>query len=167
MTDIPGYEGLYAAEEDGSVWSLRKSIRLKPYVNTGGYMRVNLYGPDGSARHEYVHRLIANTFLPNPEDLPEINHINACRDDNRAVNLEWCDHLGNLASALKAGRWSKHVAVIAENKKTGEIRSYPFLKRAAEDLFGAWYSLNYLRSRCGDSFEKGDWIIRVEGGGAL
>ena len=119
MRAIPGYEGLYAAEDNGSIWSLRKRHKLKPYINTGGYMRVNLYGADGSARHEYVHRLIASTFLPNPRGFTEVNHINAQRDDNRVVNLEWCDHAENLACALRAGRWSKQVAVMAENKKTG------------------------------------------------
>lgn len=167
MRDIPGYESLYAAEEDGSIWSLRKSIKLKPYTNAGGYMRVNLYDTDGRPRHEYVHRLVARTFLANPNGYNEVNHLNACRDDNRAINLEWCEHVDNIAWALQSGRWSKQVSVVAENKNTGEVRRYPFLRYAADDLFGAWYSLNYLRSRCGSRFEKGDWVICVRGGDAV
>lgn len=167
IKDVKGYEGLYCAKSDGTIWSCRSKKALRPYVNAGGYLRVNLYDREGRAHHEYVHRLIAESFINNPRRLPEVNHINAHRDDNRAVNLEWCDRRDNVEHALNLGRWSKKVAVVASNTVTGEVREYPFLKYAARDLFGAPHRLQWLRMRYGDHFTRGDWDIFVRGGGAV
>ena len=160
--DITRYEGLYLADEGGAVYSVRTGKALKPYINTGGYMRLNLYDKDGRAHHEYVHRLIAETFIQNPDGLPEVNHKNADRGDNRAINLEWIGRRGNVDYALSLGRWSKKKPVIAVNVKTGEQRAYPFLKYAARDLFGKPYALQFFRKRYGSVFQRGDWLIEVQ-----
>jgi hypothetical protein len=51
----------------------------------------------------YVHRLVAEAFLPNPEGLPEVNHINGVRHDNRVANLEWVSHADNMRHAYSTG----------------------------------------------------------------
>lgn len=161
MRSIRGYEGLYAATEDGKIVSIRSGAVLKPYANTGGYLRVNLYDKGGTASHKYVHRLIADTFLPNPGNLPEVDHKNADRQDNRAINLRWCDRRENVASALSMGHWRRPVKIKATNTRTSETRYYAFLKHASQDIFGNSYSLQFSRKRYGDSFEKAGWRFEV------
>lgn len=165
MRDIPGYEGLYAADEEGNILSLvhgrsRRKRVLKPYENTGGYLRVNL-SKDGKVRHEYVHRLVAMAYLENPEQLPQVNHLNADRQDNRPDNLEWVSVRANIRHALGLGRWSRPKPVVALNLRTGERREYDFLKDAAIDIFGKRWALNYSRKRGGTSFEKEGWTFEV------
>lgn len=161
--EIKGYEGLYAASVDGHIVSLRggRHIKLKPFVNTGGYLRVNLIDSRGRMTHHYVHRLVAAAFLPNPKNYREVDHLNSDRQDNRVTNLRWCDRNGNVRSALSAGRWSKKVPVTAVNLQTGETRHYPFLRYASRDLFGNNYSLAYLRKQQGTYFEKNGWLFKV------
>lgn len=76
IKDIPGYEGLYGIDEMGNVWSHRNNLILKPYVNTGGYLKVNLCD-HGKMEHRYIHRLVAESFLENPMGYGVVNHINA------------------------------------------------------------------------------------------
>lgn len=161
MRTIRGYEGLYAANEDGSIVSMRTGTVLKPYENTGGYMRVNLYDATGRAKHKYVHRLIAETFLPNPDGLPEVDHKDADRKNNKATNLRWCSRRGNVDAALAMGHWRRPLKIKATNKETEEVRYFSFLKHASIDIFGNDYSLQYCRKMHGDSFEKAGWLFEV------
>lgn len=99
--DVPGYEDLYQVSRDGQVKSLgrlsyRKDGRfnrykekiLKQAKHGKGYLSVNLT-KDGKSRNWFVHRLVAIAFIPNPKCLPQVNHINENKADNRACNLEW------------------------------------------------------------------------------
>ena len=96
MKDILNFEGLYAATEDGQIWSYRKKKFLKP-SGGDGYQSVTLYDADGKGKVYFVHRLIATTFLPNPDNLPEVNHKNEIKSKNNVDNLEWCTHAYNMA----------------------------------------------------------------------
>lgn len=103
--DIHGYEGLYQVSNLGRVKSLPRgkqwpyrqthnNIR-KPKLNKNGYLCVNL-SKENNVQWFNVHRLVAMTFLPNPYNLPEVNHKDEGRIDNRVENLEWCTHQYNL-----------------------------------------------------------------------
>lgn len=104
---VKGYEGLYEVSNLGRVRSLartcksrggcRKPIKERVLCSevTAGYVRVNL-SMDGYMRHYLVHRLVAEAFIPNPENLPMINHINEDKTDNRVENLEWCTASYNI-----------------------------------------------------------------------
>lgn len=88
MKDITGYEGLYAIEEDGRVWSYRRNKYLSQNIDTNGYYKVDL-SSNGKSKHQNIHRLLAYTYIPNPENKDCIDHINRNRLDNRIENLRW------------------------------------------------------------------------------
>ena len=96
--EVKGWEGRYEVSNWGRVRSFfdthgnrRAEPRiLKPRKNGDGYLRVILR-KDGKGIYKSVHRLVAEAFLPNPLNLPQINHRNEIKDDNRLENLEWCD----------------------------------------------------------------------------
>ena len=94
--DIAGYEGIYKVSNLGNIKSFRKNKEtvLKPYTTSQGYKQARLF-KDGKSKGFFVHRLVAQAFLPNPENLPCINHKNEVKDDNRLENLEWCSYKYN------------------------------------------------------------------------
>lgn len=97
---VVGYEGLYEDSNLGRVKSLNYRHTgieriLKPKKDKDGYLQIGLC-KDGKAKMHLVHRLVATSFLPNPHNLPEINHINEQKDDNRVENLQWCDRQYNI-----------------------------------------------------------------------
>ena len=94
------YEGLYKVSNLGKILNLNyrntgKSKLMTPSANTDGYFKVNLR-KNGENKTCYVHRLIAQTFIPNPENKPEINHIDEDKTNNRVDNLEWKWHKDNI-----------------------------------------------------------------------
>ena len=90
MKDVVGYEGLYAVTSCGKVWSYKNKKFLKPLTDINGYLYVNLF-KDGKMKHYKVHRLVAEAYLPNPNNLPQINHRDENKANNCLQNLEWCD----------------------------------------------------------------------------
>lgn len=87
MKDIPGYEGQYAATDNGMIWSYKRQKYLTATIEKG-YYRVSLC-KNGNIRRWKVHILIANTFLTNPEGRVYINHKNGNKLDNSINNIEW------------------------------------------------------------------------------
>lgn len=95
--DIVGYEGLYSVSNLGRVKSLKRLLNdgrlwkeriLKPETNHG-YLRVRLCDNNGK-KHKRVHILVAEAFIPNPNDYPYVNHKDENKSNNRVDNLEWC-----------------------------------------------------------------------------
>lgn len=86
----------YLVHRDGSIYKLNwhntgTMRKIKQSEDKGGYLRFHCNGKD-----TYVHRFIAECFLPNPDNLPEINHKNEIKTDNRVENLEYCTHKYNM-----------------------------------------------------------------------
>lgn len=94
MKDIKDYEGLYAITEDGKVWSYRTKKFLSP-SNINGYMFVSL-SKEGKKKGCYVHRLVAQAYIPNPMNLPHVSHKDESRDNNCVENLEWSSIADNM-----------------------------------------------------------------------
>lgn len=103
--DVKGYEGLYKVSDLGNVVSLkyRGKLRKSPYFmkfdDERGYKRVCIT-KNGEQRKFFVHRLVAEAFIPNVENKPYIDHINTIRDDNRVVNLKWVTHSENISNVI-------------------------------------------------------------------
>lgn len=83
-----------------STWRKNQHI-LKPYIVGAGYKVVRLVDDDGNEHQFYVHRLVAQAFIANPDNLPEINHKDEDKTNNCVENLEWCDRLHNM----RHGTW--------------------------------------------------------------
>ena len=97
---VRGYEGMYEVSNYGNVRSMNYNhtgeVRnMKTETNKNGYKQVNLC-KDGKQKLPTVHRLVAQAFLPNPENLPQVNHINENKSDNRVENLEWTTREKNV-----------------------------------------------------------------------
>jgi hypothetical protein len=106
MTTIKGFEN-YAVDDQGNIFSLpkktRKGIRiLKSTVGKNGYPMLDLC-KDGEIKRFLVHRLIAQTLLPNPNNKEQVNHINGNKLDNRLENLELNTRSENQKHAIKIG----------------------------------------------------------------
>lgn len=96
---VQGYEGRYEVSLDGQVRKTDGTILGQ--WSKGGYKFVRLSNPRALKR---VHRMVAEAFIPNPENLPFVNHINHDSASNHYTNLEWCTQEHNLAHARAAGR---------------------------------------------------------------
>ena len=120
--DIKDYKGLYQVSNFGRIMSLnygrtRKAKLLKLDTTHKGYLKVGL-SINGKRKFVFVHRLVAEHFIPNPDNLPEVNHIDENKENNIVENLEWCDRKYNInygtrneksAKTLTNGKQSKPV----------------------------------------------------------
>lgn len=107
---IKGYEGLYEISSAGRVRGLSRTVKRHPscrFVPGGdrklqkmpnGYLSVALR-KDGKQKRFYVHRLVAEAFIDNPQNFREVNHIDEDKSNNNASNLEWCSHSYNVMYA--------------------------------------------------------------------
>jgi hypothetical protein len=95
---------LYEVSNSGRVRNVHTERILKPAPNSKGYLCVLLYqGSKRNRRSFLVHRLVAQAFLPNPSNLPQVNHLNGQKRDNRVLNLEWCTQSHNMRHAFATG----------------------------------------------------------------
>lgn len=115
--DIPGYEGLYKISNYGEVISInynhtKKEKKLIPQKNKTGYLRITIKG-----KGKNIHRLVAETFIPNKENKPVVNHIDGNKTNNRVDNLEWNTVSENTNHAIK----NKLITFNSKRKKESEL----------------------------------------------
>ena len=88
MKDIKGYEGLYAVTSCGKVWSYKYKRFLNPRLQTKGYLQIGLT-KNGERKNHLIHRLVAEAYIPNPNNLPQVDHIDNDKTHNYVNNLQW------------------------------------------------------------------------------
>ena len=138
--DVVGYEGLYKVSNFGNVMSLRhkKIFILKPYMNNYGYLLVDLRNNKKPRKTISVHRIVAQAFLPNPNNLPQVNHKDEDKTNNRVSNLEFCTQAYNNKYGTHYERISKTLtnrkdlskAVLQYDKNGNFINEYPSTREA-------------------------------------
>lgn len=158
--EVPGHPNLFVS----SLGRLRRNYKhgkehlIKGRLNTHGYRVTTLYA---NGKHQQFHRLVAITFIPNPEGKPFIDHINGNRDDNRVENLRWCTNKENMNYSLARKHLSEAMLIKAPevvSKRTannrcnaekevcqlsldGELlRVYLSISKAAEAIGGKKYN---------------------------
>lgn len=132
--DIIGYEGFYQASNLGNIMNKRTGRILKLHQDRKGYM-VCCLSKNGKQRVKKVHRLVAEAFIPN-NNLPQINHKDESKSNNRVENLEWCTNLYNAHYKDKVKRTGiAHEKAITQFTLEGDyIRSWDSARKAADAL---------------------------------
>ena len=130
MRDIPGYEGLYAITSCGKVWSYENKRFLKPFLDKDGYKKILLC--KNNKKKYFIHRLVALTYLPNPNNYPIINHKDENKQNNSLNNLEWCTAQYNTNYGTRNKKVSKKLSKKLMYIETNEI--FDSVLEAAEKL---------------------------------
>lgn len=122
--DIVGYENEYQINQFGEIRTLKDSPKLKKYdvlkpqkSKRNGYVYQMLY-KNGKEKLLRVHRLVAMAFLPNPNNLPQVNHKDGNKQNNSVDNLEWCEQSDNMKHAYKNG-----LQIPSENQRKAIINT--------------------------------------------
>lgn len=111
----------------GRVWSTTYDKELRPHITNRGYVRVSL-SKDKTVKNGSVHRLVAEAFIPNPDNLPCVDHIDGNKLNNKVENLQWISTSNNMRKACKGkGKLGTPIPVICV--ETGKV--YRSLKEAA------------------------------------
>lgn len=125
LKDIPGYEGLYQASTLGRIYSIRSKKFLAISPNTT-YAQVCLSNK-GKAKCFSVHRLVAMTFLPNPENLPQVHHKDGNHFNNALTNLQWISKEDNCTEYLQSDYFKEYVEEYRRKCRENRQRKYPEL----------------------------------------
>lgn len=141
--DIADYKGLYQISSIGRVRSLdridalgrlRKGKVLADVGSMGGYRKITLHR-DGNSKQKYIHCLVAETFIPNPDGLPEINHKDEDKTNNTVSNLEYCTVLYNNTYGTRLERVAKALECpICAITSSGQRRYFNSVNEAARVL---------------------------------
>ena len=167
--DISGYEGLYQISNYGRVKSFNwrhwgYTRVLTPQLTANGYLHISLH-KDKKIEQFYIHRLVAEAFVPNLDNKPEVNHINEDKTDNRACNLCWMTHEENNNYGTKNFKTSKklknfyksHSSPFKGKSHSEEVKCKMRIA-AKERKRGCWYNNGLVEKQafeCPEGFVHG------------
>lgn len=165
--DIEGYEGLYQVSNLGRVKSLKSKRFLKLSVNEKGYLRCHL-SKCGGSKHWRVHRLVAQAFISNQDNKPEINHIDGDKSNNCVTNLEWVTSSENHIHSYVVGLRKRSFASVLQYDLSGNfIQEFSSIVEAAQGIGKP--GLRSAVSKCCRGYRKkaGGFIWRFRKGEIL
>lgn len=174
---IPSYEGIYEISDTGLVKNLRNDSKnrtypgkiLKPGETICGYQFVIL-SVNGKVKNKLIHRLVAEVFIPNPNNLPEVNHKDGNKCNNSVENLEWCTHRDNLKHSVDTGLRYSQCNIIRGVKMVTPTKEEIVFKSMNDccKYFGftkCWLG-NYIRKHGNPCIYKGfKIVVGYRGGG--
>ena len=133
--DIKGYEGVYEISNNGIIRRVIDHAPKKQHLDNVGYYAVSLW-KDGVGKLIRVHRLLAEAFIPNPLNLPCINHKDENRANNSLDNLEWCTKAYNNTYGGKIDRMrsKKKKSILQKDRKGNVVKEWDSIKSAAATL---------------------------------
>ena len=135
MVKIKGFEN-YFIDENGNIYDRNKKIMKSKWVDNTGYYQIVLR-KDNKRHHIRIHRLVALQFLPNPDNLPQVNHKDGNKLNNNVDNLEWVDNKTNTQHGYDNGCYhtkKRRISIKATHKITGEIIIFPSIRQCAKML---------------------------------
>lgn len=115
--DVVGYEGLYQISSLGRLKNRHGRI-LNGNINDYGYLRAILCDGKGHRKYIQIHRLVAQAFIPNPDNKPQVNHIDENKINNVVENLEWVTVKENINWGTSLQRRAEHQKITQKSKKT-------------------------------------------------
>ena len=146
---VKDYEGYYEVSNKGRIKSLTSNKTLSPQNNGVGYLKVELW-KDKSGKKKYIHRLVAEAFLPNPLNRTEVNHKDSNPANNTIENLEWVSSSENTKHAVYKGAlkaWgNKSKAVEAINIESGMVLRFATISEA-ERAIGTRHITDVLKGK--------------------
>ena len=153
--DIADYEGLYRVSSHGSVYSVKSGIILKQteVKNNRLKYKVVVLFRDGAYRRFLVHRLVAIAFIPNPENKPQVDHIDGNAHNNCVENLRWVTSKENHANPITLSRYS--------NAKKGVTYDCAYKEKMSEALKGKYTGNRHWLSKEIIQLDLSGNIIRV------
>lgn len=158
--NVADFEGLYKISNKGNVHSVERvssqgnkcgGFTLKPTIASGGYLQVKLY-ENGIRKHKYIHRIVAEAFIPNPNNYPEINHKDEDKTNNYVENLEWCTRKYNVnfGTAIERAAQAQSKKVRAVNVETGEVLTF----NSAKETGDKGYSSGVVYKACSGVYKS-------------
>lgn len=139
--DIDGYEGRYQISNFGKVKSLIFNKNMKAFGKN--YLMIALRDKDGEKHFEYIHRLVAENFIDNPNKYRVVNHKNGNKKDNRAENLEWCTYSHNIKEAFRIGLSFNGKG--SKNGRSKKVKQYDLTGKFIKEYESANIAQNELK----------------------
>lgn len=128
---IKGYEDKYRITKDGFVYSIERDIMLNHVINVSGYHIVSLLKNNVSKIH-FVHKLVAEAYIPNPNNYTQVNHIDKNKNNNSVENLEWCTPMYNCNH--RNDNIINGMTIKCTNVISGDIKYFNNVQECAEAI---------------------------------